>query len=282
VFDAGTGGRLDVAWPANAETDVKTYSVHFGTTPGAYTGRVSVNAPATSASLTGLTDGVRYYVALTATNTSGLESALSPEASGVPHQFLGIAPPRAITDLMVNRSGADLALSWSRPTVDIYGRPTTVTGYRVYKGTTPGFKPFSGPPYATIGSGTQTSFTDAGAGGSPSGAYYLVVAVDVNGFVSGAGRDLPNGIAAMTVAWLGSSTVRLSWPAVTTDVSGAATLISHYQVHRMDRPIGRQGLGTTTLFMDNVAGTSVDLPVLSGATYFSVLAVDNRGNLSPF
>jgi hypothetical protein len=34
--------------------------------------------------------------------------------------------------------------------------------------------------------------------------------------------------------------------------------------------------------MDNVTSTSVDLPVLDGATFFTVLAVDNRGNVSPF
>jgi fibronectin type 3 domain-containing protein len=280
--DAGTGGVLEVSWPPNPETDVKTYSVHYGTSPGSYSGRVTVNAPATAVNLSGLTDGVRYYVALTATNTSGLESALSPESSEVPHLFLGIAPPRAITDLMVTRGGADLVLTWSRPLVDIYGRPTTVAGYRVYRGTTPGFLPFASPSYAVIDDPARTSFTDAGAASASSAYYYLVTAVDAGGLESGAGRDLPNGTTSLSVVLLDPSTARLSWSAVTTDVRGLPTVISHYQVHRMDRPVGRASLGSNTLFMDNVTSTSVDLPVLSGTTYFTVLAVDNRGNVSPF
>jgi hypothetical protein len=282
LADPGLGGWLEVSWPANPESDLKNYIVHYGTQSLQYSGVLTVGPASTSATLIGLTNGVRYYVALSATNTSGHESLLSPESFETPHLIQGIAPPRAIMDLSVTLSGADVVLTWSRPLLDIYGRPTVVAGYRVYRGTDPGFVPSATTLAATIGDGSVTTFRDVGQGASSSTFFYLVTALDGNGFASGAGRDLPFGIEDLAVAHVDLATVRLAWTPVTTDVRGLPTLIDHYQVHRMNTPLRRQSLDASTLFLDNVTGSSVDLPVLSGPTYISVIAVDNRGNLSPF
>jgi hypothetical protein len=284
AHDPGTGAVINVSWAANTEPDLKTYSLYYGTQPRTYSARLDVRAGTTSAILSGLTNGVRYYMALSATNTSGLESAPSAEVSEVPHLIQGIAPPRAITDLRVDRPGADLVLRWSRPTVDIYERPTTVVGYRIYRGTTPGFVPFAGPPLATIADPAATQFTDAGAASLPGNLYYLVTALDANGFESGAGRELPGGIESLTATRVGTGTIRISWPAVTRDLAGYPTSIDHYQVHQTSLPVGRAGLGPSTLApgMDNVTTLSVDLPLPAGNAYYSVLAVDRRGNISPF
>ncbi len=283
--DTGGGGSLALSWVANPEPDIKGYTVHYGTQPGQYTTHV-VTGNGTSMLLTGLIDEVRYYITLTATNTTGLESAASAEVSQVPHLILGIAPPRAITDLMVASSGANLVLTWSRPTVDIYGRPTAVARYNVYRGTTPGFKPFGGAPLATIADPATTTYADGGANQGTGNLYYLVTAVDVNGLQSGAGRELPSGIADLSVDLVGGSTVHLAWSAFPLDVHGQPTLIDHYQLHITSAPVGRGSLGSSTLYQDNVRSLSFDLPVdssvLTGAAYFQVLAVDNRGNVSPF
>ena len=280
--DAGTGGRLDISWTKNPETDLKRYTVRYGTTPGAPTATVQAAPTATGISLFGLQNGTRYYVSLSATNTSDLESLPCVELSDVPHIFLGIAPPRAIDDLMVNLSGADLVLSWSQPTVDIYGRPTTVVGYRVYRGTTPNFAINPAAPFATLNSGATVTWTHTGGAGLAGNAYYVVTAVDSAGLVSGAGRDLPNGVGSLDVTLPNLSTVHLSWLPVTTDVQGLPTLIDHYQVHVTPTPVSRGQLGPGTLFLDNVTTTSADLSLPTGTKFISVLAVDNRGNLSPF
>ena len=282
VRDPGTGGRLDVSWNANPESDLKGYTLHYGTFPGQYGQHLSLPKTSTSISLNGLTDSQRYYLALSAANTSGYESAPSPEVSEVPLLIQGIAPPRAISDLSISRSGSDLVLSWSRPTLDIYGRPTTVVRYDVYRGTSPGFRPFAGPPWRTIMDGSMTTTSDAGAFPLPSNFYYLVTATDASGLVSGAGRELPYGIDGLAVAAIGAGTVRLSWPAVQTDVRGLPTLIDHYQVHRSNRPLGRGSLGSSTLVIDDVRSLSADVPASGGPWFFSVIAVDDRGNLSPF
>ena len=113
-----------------------------------------------------------------------------------------------------------------------------------------------------------------------------MTAVDVNGFVSGAGRDLPNGIQTMTVALISPSpqTVRLAWPAITTDIQGYATLIDHYQIHRTSMPVSRASLNASTLLRDSITSLTVDLDLTgtTGPSFFSVIAVDDRGNLSPF
>jgi hypothetical protein len=282
VVDPGTGGRLDVAWNASPENDVKRYTVRYGTSSGVYTFSANVLPPAASVALQGLTDGVRYYVTVTATNTADLESAPAAEQSGVPHLFEGIAPPRIISDLTVSLAGSDLALTWSRPMVDIYGRPTTVVGYRVYRGATADFAVSGTTPLAVINDGAVTTYTHVGGATLPGDSYYIVTAFDAAGFVSGAGHDLPNGIGDLDVTFVAPSTVHLAWSPITTDVQGYPNLISHYQIHVTATPAGRAALGAATLLLDNVGATTADLDLPANPRYISVLAVDIRGNLSPF
>ncbi len=284
--DAGIGGTLSVSWQAGTERDLKWYNLYYSQQSGLYGSKVSVGPGSTSTLLTGLEDGIRYYVAISATNTSGNESGLSAEVSEVPHLVQGIAPPRAIMDLRVTRSGSDLILTWSEPTVDIYGHPTTVVRYNIYQGTTANFPPNASHLIGTNVGGSNTSFTHVGAVTGPGQLYYLVTAIDSNGFASGAGRELPNGIGNLMLTLVSASptVVRLTWSAVMTDLQGYGTIIDHYQVHRTPTPVGRGSLTASTIFLDNLPGPSVDLDLtgLSGPSYLSVLAVDNRGNLSPF
>ncbi|HXH28286.1 MAG TPA: fibronectin type III domain-containing protein, partial [Candidatus Polarisedimenticolia bacterium] len=283
VRDAGIGGHLLVSWNPNPEPDLKSYTVRYGTTSGQYGSQLLVGSATTGADLAGLTDGVRYYVAVSATNTSGHESPLSVEVADAPHLIQGIAPPRAIADLQVSISGSDLVLTWSRPLVDIYDRPTTVVGYDVYKGGSPGFRPFDAPPLAHIGDPAVTTYVDPAAAGPAAGdAYYLVSAIDANGYVSGTGRELPNGISDLSVELTGTGLVHLSWSAVGTDFTGLSTLVDHYQIHQAGHPLPRASLGSSTLVLDNVHDLAVDLTAAGAPLYFSVVAVDDRGNLSPF
>jgi fibronectin type 3 domain-containing protein len=282
VEDAGTGGVLRVTWAPNPENDIKQYTLRYGSEPGVYPLVAGAAAGATSTLLTGLLDSVRYYIVMTATNTSGLESSRSMPASGVPHLIQGIAPPMAISDLRLAPSGADLVLTWTRPMVDIYGRPTTVTGYKVYRGQTPGFPVSGATPLAIIGSGSTTAYTDVQALLSPAAYYYLVTAVDAQGLTSGGGRELPNGISDLAVSMPSTDLIRLSWTPPTTDFQGFGTLIGHYQVHVTPAPASRGSLNTSTIVLDNVAGPPVDLALPGNPRFISVIAVDNRGNLSPF
>jgi len=106
--------------------------------------------------------------------------------------------------------------------------------------------------------------------------------VDAGGLVSGGGRELPNGVSGLAVSVPSTGLVRLAWPAVTRDMQGLETVVDHYQIHVDSKPLARSSLGPATLFMDNVRALSVDLSPGGALLYFSVIAVDDRGNLSPF
>jgi hypothetical protein len=285
VADPETGGRLNLTWNANPEPDLNNYTVHWGTAPGVYT-NVNNSGKNPYYGLTGLENGTRYYFAITATNTSNHTSAYSAEESGVPTWVIGEKAPGLIADLRLAKSGSDALLSWGAVTTDIYGKPETVASYEIYRGTTATFLP---GPGNLIGTTAPTSFTDPAAltAGAPN-YYYLVRAIDVDGNPGGLGRQLPDGILDLMVAK--SSTVPnvvLSWPAVT-DVfhpsgTGASTRIDHYEVYASQQPFSARDVrdGAVPL-LTSVTGTSVEVTPPAVNQHYFVLAVDNRGNKSPF
>ena len=74
--------QIRLAWDPNNEPDVAGYKIYYGTSSKSYSGSVDVGN-VTSHTLSGLTQGQTYYVAVTAYNSSGSESGYSSEVSGV-------------------------------------------------------------------------------------------------------------------------------------------------------------------------------------------------------
>ena len=71
---------VTLAWDANSEPDIAGYTVRYGTASGNYT--LSSDAgSATTATISNLTDGLTYFIAVTARNSAGLESLPSQEVS---------------------------------------------------------------------------------------------------------------------------------------------------------------------------------------------------------
>ena len=111
--------------------------------------------------------------------------------------------------------------------------------------------------------------------------------VDASANVGGLGNQLPNGIDVLTMSktpdGLGGYTLLLSWPAVTTDFNGRSLTIHHYEVYGTDHSFTRTDLknGLVPLLgSPTTASFSVIAPAAS--QYYSVLAVDARGNKSSF
>jgi len=75
--------HLKLAWNAHPDPSVTSYRVHYGTATGSYTAQLSVGN-FTQTTLSGLTAGTTYYVAVTALNASGTQSAYSSEVTFVP------------------------------------------------------------------------------------------------------------------------------------------------------------------------------------------------------
>jgi hypothetical protein len=74
-------GQITLAWDPSEDT-VAGYTIYYGTQSGSYSGQVDVGNQ-TSATVPGLTSGVRYYFAVKAYSSSGLFSAASNEVSGI-------------------------------------------------------------------------------------------------------------------------------------------------------------------------------------------------------
>ncbi len=80
--------QVILTWTANRESDIAAYVVSYGLASGALNSTSVVNAPATTATITGLTNGAPYLFAIAARNTAGVTSGRSPGILGTP-----VAPP---------------------------------------------------------------------------------------------------------------------------------------------------------------------------------------------
>lgn len=85
-------GRLYLSWPASTdnESGVKGYRVYYGTSSGSYPNSVDIGN-ATSYELAGLINNTVYYIAISALDNAGNESAKSIEVNEAPQKIRGIA-----------------------------------------------------------------------------------------------------------------------------------------------------------------------------------------------
>jgi type IV pilus assembly protein PilY1 len=81
LCQSALAAQIKLAWDSNGESDLAGYKIYYGTSSKSYTGSVDVGN-VTSYTLTGLTQGQTYYIAVTDYNTSGNESGYSSEVSG--------------------------------------------------------------------------------------------------------------------------------------------------------------------------------------------------------
>jgi hypothetical protein len=274
--------RVRVAWDENPEGDIAIYRVHFGDAPGASDGFVEVGGSETEAFIQPLATGMTYYFAVEAENTGGLVSPRSVEVTAVPGLILGVRPPAAVEDLLVEPAAGDpasLDLRWAPVTTDIHGLGTTIVSYEVYRGATPTFLPTEGAPLASVAAPAIT-WRDAGAAAAPGNLFYLVVAVDDAGFRSPLGLDLPASITDLQVTDAGGG-LDLVWTPVTMTVGGLPFQVDHYEVHGATTPVGRAAANGATLLGTTTAAAFFHAPP-SSPFYYTVLAVDSRGSKSPF
>jgi hypothetical protein len=88
-----SAGTISIAWDPVTDADLSTYQIFWGTSPGRYSSRWD-RGLATSATLGGLSDCTRYYVALKARDASGnVSPSFSDEISGYPRPVLSAVTP---------------------------------------------------------------------------------------------------------------------------------------------------------------------------------------------
>lgn len=124
-------GSIGVAWDPVADADLAGYKVYYGTAPGTYSTSKDSPGTGTSTTLTGLDACTRYYIAVKAYDTGGLEStAYSNEIAGLPRPVVNSVTPAS------GEQGAALTLTIAGEsfdtgaTVEFSGTGITVNAVR--------------------------------------------------------------------------------------------------------------------------------------------------------
>ena len=242
-------GKVTLSWKApgsDGGTGISGYEIYRGTSPGGESG-TPVNASlvaGTSFTVTGLTNGTRYYFTVAAVNKAKLQSAKSGEASATPSAGASASAsasasgsasatgpataspsggatatatgtPGAPTGLTATPGNGEVGLSWTAP-ASVGGAPPV--SYHVYQGTSPGF---------TLGTPvTRTSDTHATVTGLTNGTtyYFVVTAVDGSGTVSGTSGEAS--AQPLATAVLASATTTVPKPVIVSLAAVAAVAIA--------------------------------------------------------
>ena len=103
--------QIRLAWDPNTEPDLAGYRVYWGTASGSY-GTPANAGTATTYTITGLTAGQTYQLAVKAYDSSNNESGFSNEVSG-----MATHPGSVIiaTTIATNPSGLQIAVDEQRP-----------------------------------------------------------------------------------------------------------------------------------------------------------------------
>lgn len=77
-----TSETATLSWDANSEPDLEGYKIYRATASGGYGAPIAIlTTDVTSYTVTGLETGITYFFAVTAYNSSGVESSFSNEVS---------------------------------------------------------------------------------------------------------------------------------------------------------------------------------------------------------
>ncbi|MBI4728403.1 MAG: fibronectin type III domain-containing protein [Acidobacteria bacterium] len=258
-------GQIALSWTAPAfdgGSVITEYRLYRGTAPGSETLQGALLPGATSFTDTSLGNGATFYYEVTAVNAVG-ESAFSNEASATTWNVPSLPQnPTANAGPGVG----EISLAWTAPSSD---GGSTLSGYKLYRGTGPG----GGTLLTTLPPGT-TSFTDAGLGNGAT-RFYSVSATNVVGEsprsaeVSAQTFTTPSAPTLAAAAGPGVSEISLSWTAP----SSGGTPITGYRLYRGTAP------GSETLLATlGVMTTYTDVGLPNGATrHYKVAAVNLAG-----
>jgi len=250
-------GSVNLSW--TGASGATTYNLYQGTSTGGESATpVKTGITGTTTSVTGLSNGTRYYFVVRGVNAGGT-GAPSNEASATPQVALPVAP----TNLVATAGDGSATLSWTAA--------SGATSYNLYQGTSAGGE--SATPVMTGITGTTTSVT-----GLSNGTRYYFVVRGVNAGGTGAASNevsatpqlaapsAPTNLAATA----GDQTVSLSWRAV----AGATS----YNLYQGTSAGGESATPART----GITGTTSSVTGLSNGTrYYFVVRGVNAGGTGP-
>jgi fibronectin type 3 domain-containing protein len=188
---SGGNAQVQLDWIAPSSdggSPITNYRIYRGTTPG---GEVFLDEIGNVLSYldTAVTNGITYYYQVTALNALG-EGPKSNEASATPST--GQKPPSEPEKLLANAGDGLISVSWNPPISD---GNSSITNYRIYRGTAPGGEAF------LLEIGNTTMHNDIGL---MNGQIYYYKVSAVNGIGEG---PLSNGSYATPTSVPGAPTI---------------------------------------------------------------------------
>lgn len=205
--------------------DISHFSVYIGTEYDSLSLYCRVARTITTWTVTGLTSGTHYYIGVTCTSRSGVESYRGRAELDL---TLGMSPsaPTGLT-WANNPSGTGIKVQWNAVTTFEGGTPiTTSLIYYVYRASTPGVTPTPGNLLATVP--TSTWYEDTGA--VDCNLYYYTVTAEACGSVGDPATEIEASRPTICSAVSGvigangenAGEIALQWTAPTTRIDGSA------------------------------------------------------------
>jgi len=257
-------GRITLSWAAPSSdggSPITNYRIYRGTGPGAETLLTAVGNITTYTDM-GLTNGQTYYYQVSAVNAVG-EGPRSSEVSATPANLPGA--PRSV---VASPADGRVTISWQAPASD-GGSP--ITGYRVYRGTSPGGAAL------LIEAGNVLAYTDATVTNGVT-YYYQVSAVNA----VGEGPRSPE----VTATPAASPDTTLPTIAITSPTTGATltsttvtvrgTASDNVAIEKVEVSLD----GTTWVLATGTTSWSASLTLREGANTITARATDTSGNMA--
>ena len=254
--------QVTLSWsaPNNGGSAITDYVIEHSTDNATFTTFSDGTSTATSATVTGLTNGTQYYFRVSAVNAIGTGTA-SSSVTATPSA--GATAPGVPQSFAASRGNTQVDLSWSAPASD---GGATITGYKVYQST-------DDASYSEVAtpSGTTQTITSLTNGTT----YYFKVAA-VNSVGTGTQTSSVSAVPATTpgvpqslAASHGNAQVDLTWSA---PASNGGTAVTGYKVYQSTDNASFSEVATPS-------GTSQTVTSLTNGTqyYFKVAAVNAVG-----
>ncbi|HTQ37169.1 MAG TPA: hypothetical protein VMH77_09045 [Steroidobacteraceae bacterium] len=258
-----TAGPTQVALTWSAVSGATTYSVYRSTSAGVAettANRIAAGLNSVAYTDTGLTNGITYHYAVTASNSGG-ESGESSEVAATPQP----AKPNAPAGLGANPGSTQVALAWNA----ISG----ATSYSVYRSTAAGVAVTAAN---RVASGLNSAaYTDMGLANDTT-YYYVVTASNAGGESAASNEvsampqlakpDAPTGLGATPA----STQVALTWSAI----AGAT-----YSVYR-STSAGVAVMAGNRIASGLSSAAYTDTSLANGTTYYYVVTASNAAGES--
>ncbi len=289
----GHCGGLFIDWlPNPTQDDVGYYRIAYGADPANLDGVATSLLPGVFVG--GLSDATAYHAEIQAVDGAGNLSQPSPSSQVT---TANTNTPKPVLALSAAGATGQVDLDWSQiteNTTDTGGDPASPTirdlaGYRIYRGTSPGFVPAAANRIADetdVANLTAPVFSDNQVPACEP-QYYKVTAVDSCGLEGQPSNEAsaqswtdvdpsaPIGVQAFP---LGGAEVRVEWSPVLNDVNGDPVYVDVYKIYRS--PLQSASLADPSgwSYLDSVSGAteyidSIDIP--AGQTvHYLVQALD--------